>query len=246
MAKTKQEHAHEGKFEYQRFADRREAYYTGLDKIKEMDYAWDDLIHHFPAFVGHMTLSRFLGLYELYKMTKGVAGHIAEAGVYKGASLLLFAKLIKIFESEALTQVHGFDWFEGTGEDPLGQKVEKGSYKESYERVDQLIRNQQLESLTFLHKLDLTQDLKAFFDEHKHFQFKLVFLDAGIYDVLCHSLPLFWERLTPGGLLVLDQYNHELAPGESMCVREFLPDVRVETLENIWMPSGFIRKPFRN
>ena len=39
----------------------------------------EDLVHHF-SFVGHVTLGRFLALYEAYKMTLGVAD-IHEAGV---------------------------------------------------------------------------------------------------------------------------------------------------------------------
>ena len=70
-------------------------------------------------------------------MTLGVAGHIAEIGVYKAAGTLFFAKLTKIFEPESLTLVHGFDWF---GRHRTEEKnVNAGSYKESYGRVMQLI-----------------------------------------------------------------------------------------------------------
>jgi hypothetical protein len=47
-------------------------------------------------------------------MTQSIAGHIADVGTYKGASALLFAKLMKIHNPESLWQVHGFDWFKGT------------------------------------------------------------------------------------------------------------------------------------
>ena len=88
MEKSKP-HGH-GKFEYMKFDSRRSEYYRGVKRIEELGYSFNDLLEHFPAFVGHMTLSRFLGLYELYKKTLGVAGHIAEVGTYKGASLLIF------------------------------------------------------------------------------------------------------------------------------------------------------------
>ena len=231
-----------GEFEYTRFASRREGYYEGVQRIKNLDYTFEDMIEHFPCFVGHMTLSRFIGLYELYKKSLGVAGHIAEVGVYKGASFLFFAKLIQIFEAESLTQAHGFDWFEGAGTDDIENKVELGTYKESFERVQELISAQQLEHIAFIHKLDVTKELKPFLDKYKHLQFKLVFLDAGLYNVVKTSLPLLWERLTPGGILVLDQYNHELSPGETLAVREILPNVKVKTLPNIWMPSAYIVK----
>jgi hypothetical protein len=234
---------HKGELEYIKFENRRDEYYDTLNKIKDMNVPLQDLIENFTCFTGHMSLSRYLGLYELYKNTLGVAGHIAEVGTYKGSSFFLFAKLIKIFEAESLTQVHGFDWFEGmdnANEDV--HKVNKGDYKADESTLRNLIEVQHLENLAFIHKIDVTKDLQPFLEKYKHLQFKLVFLDAGIYEVVKVALPLFWERLTPGGILILDQYNHELSPGETIAVREILPNAKVKTLPNIWMPTAYIVK----
>lgn len=95
--------------EYTKFASRREPYHKALAAIQEMGFTFYDLIHHNPAFVGHMNLARFLAFYETYKQTLGLAGHIAEVGVWKASSLLYFAKLTQIFEPESITLVHGFD-----------------------------------------------------------------------------------------------------------------------------------------
>src|SRR6185436_4138957 len=92
-----------GQLESSKFAHRREPYYQGLERIKSLGYTTEDFLHHFPAFVGHMTLARTLSLYEAYKATLGLAGHIAEVGVFRGASTLLFAKLVEIFEPNSLT-----------------------------------------------------------------------------------------------------------------------------------------------
>src|SRR5438270_5666303 len=102
-----------GQLESQKFSHRKDDYYRGLEQIRNLGYSFEDLLHHFPAFVGHMTIARFLCLYEAYKATLGLAGHIAEVGVFRGSSTLLFAKLTQLFEPESLTQVHGFDWFKG-------------------------------------------------------------------------------------------------------------------------------------
>lgn len=234
---------HQGEFEYIKFEDRRDSYYESINAFEELNIPLQDLVENFTCFTGHMSLSRYLGLYELYKSTLGVAGHIAEVGTYKGASFFLFAKLIKIFEAESLTQVHGFDWFEGmdnVNEDV--QKVNKGDYKADESTIRKLIKIQGLDNMAFIHKTDVTKELKPFLDHHRHLQFKLVFLDAGIYDVVKIALPLLWERLTPGGILILDQYNHELSPGETQAVREYLPNAKVKTLPNIWMPTAYIVK----
>jgi len=236
------DHQHKGTLEYMRFDHRREGFYKGLERIKALNFPFEDILEHYPSFVGHMSLSRFLGLYELYKQTLGVAGHIAEVGTYKGASLLHFAKLVQIFEAESLTQVHGFDWFQGTGKDEITSYVKEGTYKESYERVLELVNAQNLGHIAFVHKMDVIKELKPFLERYLHLQFKLVFLDAGMYNIVKTVLPLFWERLTPGGIVILDQYNHEFSPGETLAVREILPHAKVKTLPNIWMPSAYIVK----
>lgn len=237
------ERQHSGEFEYKKFDHRRDAYYKSIQHLKELNIPVQDMVENFTCFTGHMSLSRYLGLYEIYKKTLGIAGHIAEVGTYKGASFFLFAKLIKIFESESLTQVHGFDWFGGMDNESVAElKVEKGSYQADEETVRNLINIQNLNDVAFLHKLDVTKDLGPFLDKYKHLQFKIVFLDAGLYNVVSVALPLLWERLTPGGILILDQYNHELSPGETMAVREILPHAKVKTLPNIWMPSAYIIK----
>ena len=176
-------------------------------------------------------------------MTLGVAGHIAEAGVYKAAGTLFFAKLTQIFEPESLTLVHGFDWFEGaklTSEEP---NITEGAYKEDYSRVIRLIQAQRLDRIVHIHKLDLRTGLDRFFEENAYLQFKLVFLDAGQYEIVKSCLEHFWPRLTSGGVMVFDQFNHELAPGETRAIKEFMPDAKIRTFPFGWMPTAYVVKP---
>ena len=84
-----------------KFAKRREPYRKALAEILQMGFTVDDYIHRNPAFAGHMNVARFLALYETYKQALGLAGDIAEVGVWKASSLLYFAKLTQIFEPES-------------------------------------------------------------------------------------------------------------------------------------------------
>jgi len=90
--------------------------------------------------------------------------------------------------------------------------------------------------------MDVVEELEGFLKDNLHLQFKLFFMDAGTHKVVKKALPLIWERITPGGIVVLDQYNHELSPGETLAVREVLPNQKVHVIPNIWMPSGYIIK----
>src|SRR4051794_20783813 len=79
--------------------------------VKRLGYQSEDFFEHFACFVGAKTLGRFLSLYESYKRTLGIAGHIAEVGVFRGATSMFLAKFPLLYEPHSFTQVHGFDWF---------------------------------------------------------------------------------------------------------------------------------------
>ena len=232
-----------GELESVKFDHRRKGYKEYIEFLKKKDVPVEDFLHDFTAYVGHMSLNRLFTIYELYKMTLGLAGHIADVGVYKGASSLLFAKLIKNFESEALTLCHGFDWFEGA---KIGEKDSKlvldGGYKTKYEEVVDLVKAQGFSNILKIHKLNLMTDLPEFFTKNQHLRFKLVMMDAGTYDVMDESIPYFYERLIPGGIMIFDQYAHEFAPGESLALHKHLPSLKVRTVPNSWMPNAYIVK----
>lgn len=230
--------------EASKFDHRREAYYEALPQLIEAAGHPSNLLHHFPAYTGHVTLARFLSLYEVYKMTLGLSGHIAEAGIFKGTSVLQFAKLMQLFEPESLSLVFGFDWFQGNH--PEGEEaelVEEGSYFASYEDVDRLVKLQRLDSLIRLVDLNLaTDDLANFMKENEHLHFKIVLLDCGLYDVVRNGIAEFWPRMGKGSVLLLDNFNHETAPGEARAVREMLPEAEIRTFPFCAQPSAYIVK----
>lgn len=231
-----------GHFETVKHAHRREKYYENMVKILDLGHTKTDIIHYFPAFVGTLTLNRYFTLYELYKRTLGIQGHIAEVGVYKGAGSILFGKLVQMFEPDSLTMVHGFDWFRGTAaadENPL--QVNGGNTADE-DMLCELIRLQNLDSTIKIHNLNVETDLPAFFEKHPHLQFKLVFLDSGTYECESESIKHFWPRLNVGGILIFDQNNNEVAPGEARAIKELLPNEKIETIHNSWMPNSYIIK----
>ena len=229
--------------ETRKFDHRRAPYWQAIGQIIEMGYTPEELIHHAPAFAGHMNIGRFLALYEAYKMTLPYAGHIAEAGIWMGSCTIFFAKLTRLFEPESLTLVQGFDWFKGargTGEE--GHLVKEGAYGEPYERVKKLVNVQGLDDVVRIYDMDLVSGLPAFFEEHPHLQYKLVFLDCGYYDVVRTCIEQFWPRLTPGGVMLFDNFNHETAPGEARAVRELLPTQQIRRFGFAFQPTAYIVK----
>lgn len=234
-----------GELESSKFSAMKEPYYQALETIKGLGYTVEDYIHHFPCFTGHLTLARYLSLIECYQKTLGIAGHMAEIGVYKGAGSILLAKLTQLYEPNALTQVHGFDWFQGAGN--LSAEDQKhlieGSYFEPKSRVETLVKAQHIDHILKIHDMDMSSGaVDEFFQKSTHLQFKLVIFDIGVYGVVSKCLPHFWERLTPGGIMIFDQYNFDIGPGETRAVREFLPNVVIRTFPHGWMPTAYVIK----
>ena len=127
------------RFENMKYAHLRPKYMEAMAHIESLNLSPREYIEHFPAFVGHLTLARHLSLYEAYRMTQSVAGHIAEVGVALGSGSLLFAKLVKLFEPASLTLVHGFDWFKGAKVTEEERYVQDGECQVDEEVVHSLI-----------------------------------------------------------------------------------------------------------
>ncbi|KZR70347.1 class I SAM-dependent methyltransferase [Prochlorococcus sp. MIT 1303] len=244
--KVKREFSYKaGELETSKHEHRRSKYYEGLEIMKNMPYGFEEHIHDFPCFVGSLTMARFFSLKDCYDKTLGIAGHIADVGVFRGASMFFFSKLVELYEPTTLTQVHGFDWFQGNNPSSvLDKDILPSSSSASYENVSKLISANNLENIIRLHKLDLTNDLPDFFDKYSHLQFRLVFLDTGTYNVVINALPFFWERLSKGGIIIIDTYNIQHTPGETKAVNEFFSDKNIEirTFKNGWIPTAYIQK----
>ncbi len=216
---------------------------AAASKFDSLQYRSEDFYDHFPCFTSAKNLSRFVSFYECYKRTLGIAGHIAEVGVYRGAVSFFFTKLALMYEPHGLTQVHGFDWFK----EPEGENAPKfpdpASYHEPYERICSIVNVQGLQSHLLLPRVNVLTELQDFFQRNDYLRFKIVFLDAGTYDIVARCIEEFWPRLSQGGILILDQYNFEVAPGETLAVRDLLPeDAVIHTFPQGWMPTAYVVK----
>ncbi len=210
-------------------------------RFKRMEYEFEDAYEYWPCFLGAKQISRYVSFIDAYKQTLGIAGHMAEVGVYRGGISLLLAKLSLLYEPHALTQVHGFDMFERIK--AAATEVKGHTFTETYQRVKDLIEVQGLQRWVLLHQMDVRTELKPFFDTNTHLRFKLVFLDAGSYETVRTCIEQFWPRLMPGGIMIFDQFNHEVAPGETKAVTEALPTgTVVRTFPAGWMPTAYVVK----
>lgn len=231
-------------YEGKKFAAEMAQFHEMFPRLIEGDYSRADLVHMFPIFVGHLNLARYLFLYEIYRKTEGVLGHIADVGVWKGASFFFFIKLVELFDHRNFTQVHGFDWFKGMdASSELDNQSLQGLHPGALSQVEAALQIQKLDHLGFVHDVDLTQDLPKFFEENPSLTFKLVFLDCGTQEALRQAIPQFWARLNRGGIMILDHANDSRVAVETLALREFFgSDLKLQSLPFCGWPSGYIVK----
>src|SRR5436309_4047601 len=109
-------------------------------------------LENFPKYVRRQHLKRFLAMYEIFNLILPVKGSIVECGVFRGFSLMTWAKLSTILEPENLTRrVYGFDTFAGfpavSDEDQRGAgkgrvgDLQASSYDELQELIAQYDRD---------------------------------------------------------------------------------------------------------
>jgi hypothetical protein len=197
----------------------------------------------FTIYTGYVNLAGDFCLYEMYKKIYELAGDIADVGVYKGRSFMLFVKLVKIFEPYSLTQVHGYDWFEGMkpSRDDGDSFASAEQYVGDYQTLQKLVEMQELSDIARIHQLDLTKDLDEHFEVWRHLRFKLCFIDCGIKAVLEEAIKQFWPRVVKGGIMIFDHFCHLESPYESEIIEKYT-DCKIRRYIHTRQPTAYVIK----
>ncbi len=147
---------------------------------------------------------------------QGIAGDIAELGVYQGE---LACQLNALFPDRRL---HLFDTFEGFDARDIQEESARGfSRAREGDFADT--------SLSFVQSRlpfpDQALFHKGFFPDTtaglENCRFALVSLDADLYAPVLAGLEYFYPRLSPGGMILLHDYNNRRFRGASQAVEDY-------------------------
>lgn len=219
-----------------------------------------DVLESFPLYTRRVNLTRFLAHYELYKRIANLPGSIVECGVFRGSSLLTWAKLLEIFHAgDRVRKVIGFDNFAGfaTINDKDGPEREDrcktvGGWNSApyYEELLEHIRIFHDDSFIPRAKRielvvgDLTETASRYVAENPGLRISLLHLDVDVYEPTLAALQAFYPLVVPGGLIVLDEYGLPDWAGESAAVEEYFRGrmPQIEKLPFASTPGGIIVK----
>jgi len=198
----------------------------------------------FPKFVTRQALGKFLARYELFKRMLGVNGSIVECGVLHGGGLFTWAKLSSLFEPANHTRkVIGFDTFAGFptihDEDTRGTSSHlragglTGSSSEELRRaIDLYDLNRPIAHIPKIELVegDICETAAAYLVANPHLVVSMLYLDVDLYEPTKAALEAFLPRMPKGAIVVFDELNAQMFPGETTAVDEVLGlrDIRIE------------------
>lgn len=194
-------------------------------------------IEAFSRYSSKQSIAKFLTKYEIFKKILDVNGSIIECGVLHGAGLFAWAKLSNILEPVNHTRrIIGFDTFDGfpslhkndinTG---TSDHLQKGGLKGSnYEYIKEIVKCYDINRpINHIPKIDLVKGdicktAEEYIKNNPHLVVSLLYLDLDIYEPTKKALELFVPHMTKGAIIVFDELNAEIFPGETIAVKEVL------------------------
>jgi hypothetical protein len=202
-----------------------------------------------------------LAHYELYRRIADLPGNIVEIGVYRGVSLLSWAKFIEIFHAGDRTRrVFGFDNFggfesihekDGEATDRYDKKVggwNAGPFRdELMQHIDIFHEDSFLPRAKRISIVegDISKTAPKFVEDNPGLRISLLHLDVDLYEPTLAALKAFYPLVVKGGLVVFDEYGLIDWPGESQAVEEYFgkDQPRIEKFSFASLPGGFFVKP---
>jgi hypothetical protein len=191
---------------------------------------------NFPKYARRQVVSRFVALYEIFKLQLNIKGSIVDCGVHEGMSLMTFAQLSAILEPYNYhRKIIGFDSFSGfpnlSKKDKKNKISKKNGFKPNYDSYDDLKKSIEVfDSNRFLSnkikieivKGDAIQTIPLYLKKNKHLIISLLMIDFDIYEPCKVALDNFLSVMPKGSIIVFDELNNPHWPGETEALLEEL------------------------
>lgn len=215
------------------------------DYVSQLGQYWSqspgapvEKLEAFTKYTSRQALTKFLARQEIFLKQLEIHGSIVEIGVHRGASLMTWAHLSSIYEPvNYLRKIIGFDTFSGfpsIGEKDasgVSEHLEKGGFsagEDPDQDLEEAIRLYDINRLMHhipkceLVKGDVCETLPKYLDENPHLLVSLLHLDADLHAPTKVALEQLLPRMPKGSLILFDELNMKLFPGETLALLESL------------------------
>ena len=197
--------------------------------------SWEIKMENFPKYVKRQNITRFLALYEIFKLIIDVKGSIVECGVNHGFGTMAWSKFSSIIEPVNLTRkIYGFDTFEGfpsisnSDISTNSKHIKTGDL--AVDSMNEILKLAEIQDKTRflghipkieLFKGDATKTIPKFIDDNPHVLVSLLYLDFDLYEPTKVALEKLVPRMPKGAVIAFDELDNPLWPGETQAMIDF-------------------------
>jgi hypothetical protein len=197
-------------------------------------------------------LYKIFARYEIFKKIIKVPGDIIECGVFKGTGHIYWLKLLKIYDPLSIKKVIGFDtfnYFPKSVKNYEKKKIKTFLKDSNYKPVTTVQINKKIKKLNMIKRSELIKGdvvltAKSYVKKNKGFKISLLHLDLDTYEGTKACLEAFYEKISRGGIILLDEYGKR-GWGETDAVDEFLErhkQLEIKTVNYSNQPTAYIVK----
>jgi len=194
-------------------------------------------------------IGKFLNHLEIYKKIIDLPGDILEFGVYKGTSLVRLLSFRDLIEHSSSRKIYGFDIF-GKFPDDLSLESDRtfvdkfedaGGWGISKDDLESHLADKGFSNYELVQG-DINETIVTFLEKKPHLKISLMHIDVDVYEPTMNILNAFWERIVPGGILMLDDYG--TVEGETKAVDDFFKNKStiIQKPSYYHIPSYIIKK----
>jgi hypothetical protein len=229
--------------------------------VTESGISFSEIMINYPAFIRRREITRLLADYDLFRMVVELPGSIVELGVFLGAGLFTWSKLLETFvPGDRSRKVFGFEsgsgyrdfapedgdpkpWIDGM----IGRKLVPEGY------LDRMVRLVNLDNLIAgvercrVISGNILETAPSFAENNQGTRFCLMFLDVNLYKPTLAGLRSFYPLLVPGGVVALNGYGSPPWLGESLALEYYFREIgqpmpRLHKLPYSIRPGGYFIK----
>jgi len=193
-------------------------------------------------------IGKFLNHLEIYKKIIDLPGDVLEFGVYKGTSFVRLISFRDLLEKQNTRKIIGFDAF-GKFPDQLGLESDKtfvenfegaGGYGLSKAELEEHLQKKGTGNYELIEG-DINETLAVYLENNPNVKIALLHIDVDVYEPSKLILEKLWEKIVPGGVLMLDDYG--TVEGETKAVDEFFAgqEITIHKMPYYHIPAYIIK-----
>jgi len=185
-------------------------------------------------------VAKFVIHYEAVKMVLEVPGAIVECGVFKGTSFVRFAMLREMLGNYFSKKLIAFDVF--SDEFPDTEYEEDKAIREKWiqmaggssistDQLDEILGGKNIQNYDLIAG-DVLETVPKYVQEHTALKISLINIDIDFVEPTYCVLQHFYDKVMPGGVILLDNYAGEGLTGlgchgDTKGIDEFFKDKNV-------------------